>query len=254
MRCIFYLVAFALLTAPSGALAQSSTSLDADDGALHHIVGGKPATLFQKPDSTSRAYVELDFQEPVRVVEQAEDGWREVTTRDGARGFVRANALSNVWIRIDKREQVVQVLRGARLVRTFPADFGTNVFADKQRRGSLTAPDHWRTPEGRFFIVEKNSNSEFHRALVLNYPTAEDARHGLRNDLISRGEYEAITRADSARTRPPMDTALGGLIEIHGDGTGGTANWTHGCVALRNEAIDWLWLRTRVGTPVVIEP
>jgi lipoprotein-anchoring transpeptidase ErfK/SrfK len=50
-----------------------------------------------------------------------------------------------------------------------------------------------------------------------------------------------------------MDTALGGMIEIHGDGTGEARNWTHGCVALHNRDLDRLWHRVNVGTPVVIE-
>lgn len=218
---------------------------------LYYVAGG-PATLFREADS-SRAYVKLGFREPVRVLEK-EGAWREVRTKGGARGYVQAQALSNVWIRVAKQEQTVFVYRGAELLRTVPADLGNNIFSDKARRGGYTTPDHWRTPEGRFFIVEKKEDSQYHRALLLNYPRAEDARRGLREGIISREEFKAILRADEEQRRPPMHTALGGLIEIHGDGTGGGTNWTHGCVALLNDHIDQLWHLVREGTPVLIEP
>ncbi len=50
-----------------------------------------------------------------------------------------------------------------------------------------------------------------------------------------------------------MHTALGGMIEIHGDGTGVSNNWTQGCVAIHNTHIDKLWAWVEVGTPVIIE-
>jgi len=49
-----------------------------------------------------------------------------------------------------------------------------------------------------------------------------------------------------------MNTPLGGLIEIHGDGTGGEMNWTKGCVALENENLDFVYRRVSEGTPVFI--
>ena len=51
-----------------------------------------------------------------------------------------------------------------------------------------------------------------------------------------------------------MNTRLGGLIEIHGSGSGRQRAWTRGCVALRNVHMDELWEIVGVGTPVVIEP
>ena len=211
----------------------------------------RPAMIFSEPDST-RPYVELDLLEPVYLLDEVE-GWYRVRTRNGAEGYVAAGTLSNVWIRVDKRKQMVYLYRGEKLQKKMPADFSYNTFSDKQHRGSQLAPDHWRTPEGYFYVVDKNPASQFYRALVLNYPNAEDARYGLRQGTISRADYEAILKADSTHTRPPMDTALGGLIEIHGDGTGLQTNWTRGCVAVQNNHMNRLWRWARVGTPVLIE-
>src|SRR5690606_32488895 len=135
--------------------------------------------------------VRLRFREPVYLLKE-ENGWSYVRTQDGARGYIRSSALSNVWIRVSKKRKTVAVYRGTELFKKYPADFGYNAFADKERRGSSTNPDDWRTPEGIFFIVKKNARSQFYRAFVLNYPNAEDAERGRRQGLISQAEYAAI--------------------------------------------------------------
>ena len=145
------------------------------------------------------------------------------------------------------------LFRSPRLVDVYEIDVGYNTFADKKRKGSPQNRDHWRTPEGTFYVVDKKTQSSFYKALVLNYPTVADAERGLAQDLISRSQYEAIVRAQKQRRMPPMGTELGGWIEIHGDGTGGATNWTQGCVAVRNPVMDALWLDVEVGTPVLIE-
>ena len=43
-------------------------------------------------------------------------------------------------------------------------------------------------------MVSKNPNSQYYKALVLNYPTAEDARRGYRQGLISKDEYDSIVQ------------------------------------------------------------
>jgi len=176
-----------------------------------------------------------------------------VRTDEGRIGYVAASALSNAWIRVSKEQRRVYLYRGTTLVHAFDADMAYNSFSDKKRNGAQERPDHWRTPEGSFYVVHKNQESQFYKALVLNYPKVEDARRGLESGLISRSQYEAIKQAQEEQRMPPMGTDLGGWIEIHGDGTGAATAWTQGCVAVRNGAMDVLWNQVRVGTPVLIE-
>lgn len=211
----------------------------------------RSTTVYSDPDG-QRAYLRLGFREPVYVV-GTEEGWSRIRTQDGAHGYVETAALSNIWIRVSKRRKMLYLYRGMDLVKKVPADFGYNAVADKVRQGSRANPDHWRTPEGTFFVARKNPYSKFYKALVLNYPTAEDARRGYKQGLISKGQHDAIVRAEETFSVPPMGTALGGMIEIHGDGTGASSNWTQGCVAIHNTHIDQIWSWVAVGTPVIIE-
>jgi len=211
----------------------------------------KGATLYSATDST-REYLHLRFREPLYVT-QFGVRWSHVRTMDGANGLVRTTQISDVWIRVSKKEQTLYLYRGSRLMARYPTDLGYNFFADKERQGSAAEPDHWRTPEGEFFVVSKNPKSEYYRALVLNYPNGEDAQRGRDRGLISQAEFDAIVRAERFFEKPPMDTDLGGYIEIHGNGTGQRSNWTHGCIAVQNDDMDRLWDLVVVGTPVLID-
>ncbi len=194
----------------------------------------------------------LELQEPIHVIEN--DGfWHKIRTENGGEGYVERRSVSNIWIRVSKRNKSVYVYEGVKLLKKIPADFGNNVVSDKIKRGGQESPDDWRTPEGSFFVVAKNPNSKYYKALVLNYPNAEDARRGYRQGLISKSEYQAIVRAEAAQSMPPMNTMLGGWIEIHGNGTGGGTNWTQGCIAIENDRMDELWALVEVGTPVLTE-
>ena len=244
-----------LQVSPPTATASSATSSAPRQGtsretSLFYVVGGS-TTLHNLPD-TDTPVGQLSMRTPVTRLGCSEERCR-VRTDEGRVGYVSAGALSNVWLRVSKSARRVYLYRGSRLVDTYRADMAYNSFADKKRTGGQGRPDHWRTPEGTFYVVRKNPRSQFYKALVLNYPKVEDARRGLETGLISRSQYEAIKQAQEEFRMPPMDTDLGGWIEIHGDGTGDATAWTQGCVAVRNSVMDALWTQVRVGTPVLVE-
>lgn len=220
------------------------------DASLFYVVG-EETTLYNKADSTAPV-AQLPVRTPVHRLDCSE-AWCQVRTEEGRTGYVSASSLSNVWIRVSKEERHLYLYRGPELVEVVKADVGYNAFSDKERRGSEVLRDHWRTPEGTFYVIRKNPDSQFYKALVLNYPTVRDAERGVEQGLISQEEYAAISRAQKQFRLPPMNTDLGGWIEIHGDGTGSAITWTQGCVAVSNQDMNELWPTVRVGTPVLIE-
>jgi lipoprotein-anchoring transpeptidase ErfK/SrfK len=70
--------------------------------------------------------------------------------------------------------------------------------------------------------------------------------------MISFNEYCSIKQANDAMRMPPSNTALGGQVMIHGGGC--SEDWTLGCIALNNRAIDELFSVVQIGTPVYILP
>lgn len=137
-----------------------------------------------------------------------------------------------VAIVVVKERNEVILFRAGRRVAVYDADMGRNSTVRKTRAGDAA------TPEGRYRIVALRDvgSSSFHRALLLDYPNAEDRRR-LRREIGSG--------AASRRSRP------GGSIEIHGEGGRGK-DWTDGCVALSNTDMDRLFAQVRVGTLVTI--
>lgn len=116
--------------------------------------------------------------------------------------------------------------------RTYRADMGFNWVADKRHAGDGA------TPEGRYRIVARKTGGDtmYHKALLLDYPNRDD-----------QTEFTRARRTGEL----PSSAAIGGLIEIHGEGGRGR-DWTRGCVALTNTDMDDLFARIEIGTPVTV--
>jgi lipoprotein-anchoring transpeptidase ErfK/SrfK len=149
----------------------------------------------------------------------------------------------NETIELSRREDrpAIVVVKDAHLmtvyargepVKTYTVELGFNWIADKREEGDGA------TPEGRYRIVTRldHLSSDYYRALLLDFPNAED-----------RAQFTRARRSGEL----PASARVGGLIEIHGSGGRGN-DWTNGCVALRNPEMDDLFRRVGVGTPVTI--
>lgn len=147
---------------------------------------------------------------------------------------------------IRKKERVLDLYDGDRLVRSYGIALGFAAEGDKTVEGD------GKTPEGDFYIFTKNPQSRFYLSLGVSYPSKEDAARGLAQRIITKSEHDQIVKAINERKAPPQKTGLGGEIYIHGGGTDG--DWTLGCVALKNEEIKELYDVIAVGTPVSIRP
>ncbi len=133
---------------------------------------------------------------------------------------------------VSKESHTVTLYVSGEVARVYRADMGYNWVADKRHAGDGA------TPEGRYRIAARKGRGAtiYYKALLLDYPNEEDRREFLQRRR--RGELSP-------------STAIGGLIEIHGEGGRGR-DWTRGCVALANPDMDDLFARVDVGTPVTI--
>lgn len=153
--------------------------------------------------------------------------------------------LEDPRIVVIKSERKLDLYSAGVIVRSYKIGLGLSPVEDKVRQGDR------RTPEGEFYVFTRNNKSAFYLSLGLSYPNLEDAERGLRDNLISRRQHDAIIRAIKRKATPPQNTALGGDIYIHGNGA--TSDWTWGCVALENADMKELFDSVRVGTPVMIK-
>ncbi len=153
---------------------------------------------------------------------------------------------------IDKGIHRLFLCRHGEIIKRIPVSLGIDSMSPKRHRGDGS------TPEGYYYVTYKKAKSRFHKFLGISYPNEVDAWMGLRAGYISLGEFRSIVRAISAGSPPPDDTALGGGIGIHGGGIyrgkgrHRTRDWTEGCIAVEDHAMDIIYAFCRLGDPVVI--
>lgn len=157
-------------------------------------------------------------------------------------------------IEIQKSKQLLLVKDGNDIARRFRVSLGRGGHGDKHRNGDK------KTPVGVYRVADFHGNSPFAFFMQLNYPNIKDAFRGLRDELISKRDFERIINALRNGSLPPQNTALGGAIGIHGIGAitreklriHESSNWTEGCIALKNSEIAELRNYVQIGTRVEI--
>lgn len=134
---------------------------------------------------------------------------------------------------VTKSEASMAILRQGKVLKKYRIAMGDNPVGHK-----LTEGDQ-RTPEGRYILDYKKSDSAYYRAIHISYPNDEDR-----------------LRADALGISP------GGQIMIHGENPNSSLtpeeaqmyNWTDGCIAITNAEMDELWRAIEPGTPIEIWP
>ena len=132
-----------------------------------------------------------------------------------------------------KSERKLVLMRDGKPIRTYKVALGGEPRGPKTRQG-----DH-KTPEGLYVVDRRNSHSQFHKALHVSYPNADD-----------------IARARNLHASPGGDIMIHGLPNGMGwVGSGHLArDWTDGCIAVTDAEIDEIWKLVPDGTPVEIRP
>lgn len=138
-------------------------------------------------------------------------------------------------ILVKKGQRRLYLLRDGEPFRTYRVALGFSPAGHKQREGD------GRTPEGRYWIDGRNAQSRFTKALSISYPNSNDRAHA-RSRGWSPGGHIMI----HGQPRGRHDAALRDLIRYE--------DWTEGCIAVSNLAVDEIWRYTRDGTPIEIRP
>ena len=122
-----------------------------------------------------------------------------------------------------------------KVIETMPVSLGKNA-----SKGPKIKQGDFRTPTGKYTIINKRCHPIKYKALYLSYPNKKD-----------------IERAKKLGVNP------GNYITIHGqpywnrDGHGDSYtlshDWTNGCIAVTNKDLDYLWQHVPIGTPIELQ-
>lgn len=132
---------------------------------------------------------------------------------------------------VDKSDRTLALIRDGEAVRTYAVALGFAPEGAKARQGD------GRTPEGTFRVDRRNDASSFHLSLGLDYPQPAD-----------------VERAEAGGYSPGGDIFIHGQPPAVATGFVLPGDWTAGCVAVGNAAMDEIWSVTPIGTVVVIQP
>jgi murein L,D-transpeptidase YafK len=136
---------------------------------------------------------------------------------------------------VKKAERRLYLVKRDKTFRSYPISLGFSPEGHKQRRGD------GKTPEGRYHLDWRNASSKFRKSLHVSYPNHRDRLHARRRGIDP-----------------------GGMIMVHGQPRGvhssplrqaiSKEDWTEGCIAVSNLAIEEIWEYTLDGTPIEILP
>ncbi|MBE9553954.1 MAG: L,D-transpeptidase family protein [Proteobacteria bacterium] len=128
---------------------------------------------------------------------------------------------------VDKGERQIHLLRDGEVWKSYPIGLGFAPEGHKQHEGD------GRTPEGDYILDWRNPKSSFYLSIHISYPDTNDKTSAKENGV-----------------------SPGGAIFIHGEQGlyGRDRDWTLGCIAVTNEAMDEIWATVPNGTPITIRP
>jgi murein L,D-transpeptidase YafK len=134
---------------------------------------------------------------------------------------------------VHKSEHLLEVWGGNTLLDSFPIALGFHPEGPKQQEGD------GRTPQGVYVIDWRSADTKYYRELHISYPDARD-----------------LAQAQAMHVDP------GGEIFIHGlppgfgdyDPRRFPRDWTDGCIAVSDNAMETLWNAVPDGTPIDILP
>lgn len=96
-----------------------------------------------------------------------------------------------------------------------------------------------KTPEGIYYINDRNANSRYHKNLGVSYPNAKDKAYAIRYRLDTGGDIKIHGLPNQPRYRPEAYL---------------NADWTWGCIAVSDEEMDELFTYVKPGAVLYILP
>lgn len=132
-----------------------------------------------------------------------------------------------------KSKRKLMVYSNGQLIKSYKISLGKNPIGDKEFEGDK------KTPEGIYFINDKNPNSGYYKNLGISYPNEQDIEFSKK-----------------------LGKPTGGDVKIHGlrNGIGFIGkfqrwyDWTAGCIALTDQEVEELYNTVDIGTKIEINP
>lgn len=156
-----------------------------------------------------------------------------VIADSGKKTRVRFDQTPAKNVLVEKSRRLLTLVLADGRKKSFPIALGGEPVGHKWRRGDS------RTPEGTYFVDWKNTDSDYYLSMRISYPNQEDRRIAERLGVNPGGQIMIHGYPNDAR--PPYKKYK-------------NSDWTDGCIAVSNFAMQEIWLAVREDTPITIKP
>ena len=140
-------------------------------------------------------------------------------------------------IKVYKSKRYMDVLSDKTIIRRYAIRLGFSPVGHKTQEGD------GKTPEGKYMLDWRNPKSQFYKSFHVSYPNKMDKKQALDRGVSPGGD---IMIHGSSNKLEKVGDSLYHYIP--------NSDWTFGCIAISNAAIDELWLLMEDNTPVEIFP
>ena len=158
---------------------------------------------------------------------------QDIRTSMDSRLVQESPRIDSVVVR--KKERVLFLMSGESPVRAYSVALGDVPLGHKRYEGDE------RTPEGRYVLDWRNHNSRFYKSIHVSYPNAADHEYALASGFSPGGMIMLHGWPTERSPKFSLDKLL-------------NTDWTDGCIAVSNTAMDEIWELVPDGTPIEIQP
>ena len=137
------------------------------------------------------------------------------------------------YVIVNKSERKTMLFATGKLLKSYRISLGGNPVGHKVQEGDQ------KTPEGRYVLDYKKSDSAYYKAIRVSYPNAQDKQNAARLNVSPGGQIMIHGQANGFAW-------LGGVLKYF--------DWTAGCIAVTNTEMEDIWTLVDAGTPIEINP
>jgi murein L,D-transpeptidase YafK len=131
-----------------------------------------------------------------------------------------------------KSNRKMLVFSNDQLLKTYKISLG------RQPKGAKEIEGDKKTPEGIYFINDKNPNSSYHKNLSISYPNKDNIEIANRLGKLAGGDIKIHG----------LRNKIGFIGKFHR-----WFDWTLGCIAVTNNEIDELYQTVKIGARIEIK-
>ncbi len=136
-------------------------------------------------------------------------------------------------ISVSKSRKIMRLYSKKKWVTSYSISIGSNPIGHKQYQGDN------RTPEGTYYITDRNPHSSYFLNLHISYPNNADRKRAKRLGKSPGGDIKIHGYADQYGNTKPMDVKF---------------EYTWGCIAVNNNDMQEIYKLVKKGAVIVIKP